>query len=504
MALYPVVIAGAGPAGLTAAYELARRGVRPLVCEKHHIVGGIARTEQYKGYRYDIGGHRFYTKVPAVERFWHEVLGDAFVERPRLSRIYYNGAFYNYPLNLVNTLVNLGPWESVRILLSYLRAHLLPTRSEESFEEWVTNRFGRRLYETFFKTYTEKVWGISCREIRADWAAQRIKGLSLSVAVINALFKVNNTKTLIERFHYPLLGPGQMWERCQQAVEAMAGRVQLNTDVVRVRHQQNHVTHVTLREGEREQELPCRQFISSMPLSELIFKLDPPPPPEVIAAARGLSYRDFILVGLIVNQEGAFPDNWIYVHSPEVKVGRIQNFGNWSSALVPNRSHTSLGMEYFCNEGDELWSCSDAELIALAREEIAKLGLARADAVEDGTVIRQPKAYPVYDGTYRAHVETIRTFLRGFSNLQTIGRNGMHRYNNQDHSMLSGMLAVENLFGASHDLWELNTERSYYEEFTREELKERDVNGAPADRPDWLRSHSPVGTPARPDPRPAD
>lgn len=316
---------------------------------------------------------------------------------------------------------------------------------------------------------------------------------------MNALFKVNNTKTLIERFHYPILGPGQMWERCQQAVEAMSGEVQLNTDVVRICHEAGRVTMVYVRHGETEQAIACEHFISSMPLNELIFKLDPPPPPEVLAAAHGLSYRDFILVGLIINQERAFPDNWIYVHSPEVKVGRIQNFGNWSPDLVPDQSRTSLGMEYFCNEGDDLWEMSDADLVALATREIDKLSLARAEAVEDGTVIRQPKAYPVYDGTYRNHVETIRAYLGELENLQTIGRNGMHRYNNQDHSMLTGMLAAENVFGANHDLWEVNTERSYYEEFTRAEQKEREVHGATQNRAHRLRSHRATGASQHPD-----
>jgi protoporphyrinogen oxidase len=495
----PVAVAGGGPAGLTAAYMLARRGVRPHVFEKHSIVGGISRTEQYKGYRYDIGGHRFYTKVAEVERFWHEILGPEFVERPRLSRIYYNSRFYNYPLNILNTLLNLGPVESARILLSYLKAHLAPKGAEETFEQWVTNRFGRRLFQTFFKTYTEKVWGIPCSEIRADWAAQRIKGLSLTVAVMNALFKVNNTKTLIEKFHYPVLGPGQMWERCQQRIEELDGAVELNTDVVRIYHEHGRVTAVRIRCGDEERVVSCDHFISSMPLSELIFKLDPPPPPAILDAARGFNYRAIIVVGLIVNQARAFPDNWIYIHSPEARVGRIQNFGNWSADLVPNTTHTSLGMEYFCDEGDDLWTMSDADLVALARREIDTLGLARADLVEDGMVIRQPKAYPVYDGTYRDHVETVREYLKGFGNLQTIGRNGMHRYNNQDHSMLTGMLAVENIFGAAHDLWEVNTERSYYEEFTREELKGRELDETAADRPDRSRAHRTVGASRRPD-----
>jgi protoporphyrinogen oxidase len=491
-----VVIVGGGPAGLTAAYELVKLGFRPSVFEKDHIVGGIARTEEYKGYRYDIGGHRFYTKVAEVEQFWVEVLQEDFLKRPRLSRIYYDNKFYKYPLNIMNTLKNLGPIESLRIMFSYVKSQIMPIRNEETFEEWVTNRFGQRLFRTFFKTYTEKVWGIPCNEIRADWAAQRIKGLSLTVAVMNALFKVNNTKTLIEEFHYPRLGPGQMWEHCQQAVDNRGGKVELNTDVVKVRHDgKGRATGVVISQNGVEREVPCDQLLTSMPLAELITKLDPPPPAHVLDAAYGLNYRDFLLVGLIINQDKAFPDNWIYVHSPAVKVGRIQNFGNWSPDLVPDQSKTSLGMEYFCHEGDGLWNMSDAELVALATKEIGELGLADSASVEDGTVIRQQKAYPVYDGTYRQNLEVLKEYIQSFGNLQTIGRNGLHRYNNQDHSMLTAMLAVRNIMGEQHDLWEVNTERSYHEEFTKAEMKGREANGTAEDRADRVRQGRTVSTP---------
>lgn len=473
---FPAVIIGAGPAGLTAAYQLAKQGILPTVFEKDRLVGGIARTESYKGYRYDIGGHRFYTKVTEVEQFWHEVLGNKFLTRPRLSRIYYKGRYYKYPLNLANTLTNLGPVESLLILFSYIKAHVRPLPKEDNFEQWVINRFGERLFRTFFKTYTEKVWGIPCSSIQAEWAAQRIKGLSLTVAVMNALFKVNNTKTLIEEFQYPSLGPGQMWEHCQNAIEHMGGTVQLKSDIVGLRHQNGRIISATVQQGDSTTEVNADHFISSMPLNELILCLDPPPSEEVLRAAYGLNYRDFMQVCLIINEPDPFPDNWIYIHSPEVRVGRIQNFKNWSPHMVPDLSRTSLGMEYFCNENDDLWNMADQDLIELAKREIEQLGLARAADVEDGYIIRQLKAYPVYDGTYREHVETLREYLETFENLQTIGRNGMHRYNNQDHSMLTGMLAVQNILGEQHDLWEVNTERSYYEEFTKDEMQSRAKN----------------------------
>lgn len=470
---YPAIIIGAGPAGLTAAYELVKQKIQPIVLEKADKVGGISRTETYKGYRFDIGGHRFYTKVEAVQRLWQEVLGKDFIKVPRQSRIYYKGRFFNYPLDAYNTLSNLGFWESLQIVLSYFKAKLSPLPEEENLEQWVTNRFGERLFKTFFKTYTEKVWGIPCDKIQADWAAQRIKGLSLKAAILNALFKTNNTKTLIKEFDYPVLGPGMMWERCQELVESKGGKVQLDTKVVRIERHGNRISSITIQHEGRTRQIYGDHFISTMPVSALIHRLEPLPPDEVVQAANSLNYRAFMIVSLMVNRPHLFTDNWIYIHSPEVKVGRIQNFKNWSPAMVPDPSKTCLGMEYFCSEGDELWKLSDVELIDLATRELARLGLAAQRDVEDGVVIRQPKAYPVYDSEYRQHLKTIQSFLSTIENLQTVGRNGMHRYNNQDHSMLTAMLAVRNILGENHDLWEVNTERSYYEEFTTEPSKKK-------------------------------
>lgn len=471
MAHHPVIIIGAGPAGLTAAYELVKNDIRPLVLEKSDYVGGIARTEVYKGYRFDIGGHRFFTRVEAVSRLWTEILGEDFLVRPRLSRIYYEGKFYHYPLQLFNVIGNLGVFESVLILLSYFKAQIIKSAEEETFDQWVSNRFGERLYRTFFKTYTEKVWGIPCDRIQAEWAAQRIKDLSFTTVVLNALYRNKKNpkiKTLISEFHYPELGPGMMWERCRDLVEQKGGAVQINTETVGLRHENGRVTGVTVRRNGETTDLTADHVISTMPLNELCTRLNPPAPDEVVKAAAGLKYRDFLIVGLILDRAETFPDNWIYVHSPEVRVGRIQNFKNWSPALVPDPEKTSLGMEYFCNRDEALWTMDDADLIELAADELAALGLAERADVTDGVVIRQTGAYPVYDPEYRDHLAVIQRYMDDFENLQTVGRNGMHRYNNQDHSMLAAMLAVRNILGESHNLWDVNTERSYYEEFMTE------------------------------------
>jgi protoporphyrinogen oxidase len=449
-----VIVIGGGPAGLTAAYELTKVGVNPIVLEMGARVGGIARTEVFNGYRMDIGGHRFFTKVPEVEAFWYEVLGEDFLTRPRLSRIYYNRQFILYPLRFGDALSKLGVGQSFLVLMSYFRSKIAPYRHENTFEEWVSNRFGRRLYRIFFKTYTEKVWGIPCDQLSAQWAAQRIQNLSLPRAVLGAIFGARgakNVKSLIEEFHYPRLGPGMLWERAQQLIEQRGGEVRLNTSVVKVLHREGRAIGVVTRSDEREETIEADAIISSMPISELVAKLDPPAPIDVREGAAHLTYRDYFTVGLIINQAELFPDNWIYIHAPEVKVGRIQNFKNWSPEMVPDPSKTFLGLEYFCNEGDELWNMSDAALIRLGTQELETMGLAKADDVEGGIVLRQLKTYPVYTGEYKEYLERIRGFLDSIPNLQTVGRNGLHMYNNQDHSMLTAMLAVKNLLGERHD-----------------------------------------------------
>jgi protoporphyrinogen oxidase len=461
-----VVIIGAGPAGLTAAYELSRHHISSIVLEQHPIVGGHARTEQFKGFHFDIGGHRFFTKVDVVQRLWEDVLNDAFITVPRLSRIYYRNTFFHYPLKLWNVLRGLGLMESIAILLSYVQAQLFPQREEKNLEQWIVNRFGQRLYRTFFKSYTEKVWGMPCADIGADWAAQRIKGLSLLSAVRSALSSSNGNriKTLIEKFQYPRLGPGMMWETVGKLVEARGSRIELQVEVVRIHRTDHHVESVTIRRGSQEEVLTGTDFISSMPLRLLIERLTPPPPEPVLNAARQLGHRDFLMVALIVNQRNLFPDNWIYVHSPDVEVARIQNFKNWSAQMTPNPDQTSLGLEYFCTVGDRIWSMTDDDLIALAKRELATIGLADQADIQDGMVIREPKAYPVYDPTYQDNLAIVKQYVNQFDNFQTVGRNGLHRYNNQDHAMLTAMLAVRNILGEQHDLWSVNTEEEYHEE----------------------------------------
>lgn len=474
-----VVIIGAGPAGLTAAYELCKSGVKSLILEKDSTVGGLAKTVNYKGYHFDIGGHRFFTKVKAVENTWYEVLGEDFLKRDRLSRIYYNKRFFYYPLRASNALSELGIWNSFLILLGYFKAQLFPEKPEETLEQWISNRFGKQLYKTFFKTYTEKVWGIPCSEIRAEWAAQRIKGLSLLTALRNALLKQKNShdgdiiKTLVDAFNYPKLGPGMMWQKVTDIVQQKGNEVQLGAEVERILWTKNKVDAVEIKINGQRELVEGTHFISTMPIRELVQKFEPVVPEEVVKAAMSLNYRDFLTVVLIINKPDVFPDNWIYIHDPDVKVGRIQNFKNWSPYMVPDRNKTCLGLEYFCFEGDGLWTMSDEKLIELGKKELEILGLVREPLVEDGTVARMSKAYPVYDSVYRESLQIISQFLGQIDNLQLIGRNGMHKYNNQDHSMLTAMLAVKNILGANYNLWQVNADQEYHEEIRDNEEKER-------------------------------
>jgi protoporphyrinogen oxidase len=459
------VVIGAGPAGLTAGYELAKLGFRPIVLEQQNLVGGLASTAQYRGYYFDMGGHRFFTQVDEVKKMWQEVLRENFLCRPRLSRIYYDGKFFFYPLRPLNALKGLGLWEGLLIVLSYLKWQLLPYRREDTFEQWVTNRFGKRLFQTFFKAYTEKVWGISCSELKAEWAAQRIKDLSLRTALVSMFLKPKTTiKTLIEEFDYPRYGPGMMWNAVKSEIERRAGTVLMEAEVVRVNRTGRRIDSVVVRHHGREETIQGTNFISSMPVTEFVRRLERPPTAVVDAAAR-LRHRDFLTVVCIVNKPELFPDNWIYVHDPEVQVGRIQNFKNWSPDMVPDSTKTSLGLEYFCTEGDALWTMRDEELIQLATCELERIGLCRAADVEDGCVVRVPKAYPVYGSDYREALAVVREFVDSLENFRTIGRNGLHRYDNQDHAMLTGMLAVRSMvLGEPHDLWGVNTEKEYHEE----------------------------------------
>jgi len=465
-----IVIIGAGPAGLTAAYQLSKEGVASTVLEGTDQVGGISRTVEREGWRFDIGGHRFFTKVPEVEALWHEILPDEdFLMRPRMSRIFYEGKYYDYPLKAMNALRNLGVFEAVLCVLSYVWARVRPPKDQSNLEGWISARFGRRLYNHFFKTYNEKVWGVPATEISADWAAQRIKNLSLFNAIVNALLPKRNQKeitSLIEEFQYPKFGPGMMWEVCREKVEASGSKVLMETKVRRIRHEGGRAVAVvgTSADG-TETEYACTDVVSTMPFPSLIRAMDPPVPDDVRRAADDLHFRDFLTVALVVPEAYSFPDNWIYVHSPKVKVGRIQNFGSWSPYLI-KEGRTCLGLEYFVFEGDGMWNTPDEELVEIGKQELAELGLVQADKVEAGYVVRMPKAYPVYDEGYLDNVEVLKAWIAEHApNVHPVGRNGMHKYNNQDHSMFTAMLTVENILGRGpHDIWSVNVEAEYHEE----------------------------------------
>ncbi|HEY6318354.1 MAG TPA: NAD(P)/FAD-dependent oxidoreductase [Acidimicrobiia bacterium] len=470
-----VVIVGAGPAGLTAAYQLTKRGVGSTVLEADDVVGGISRTAQRDGWRFDIGGHRFFTKVKPVEDLWFEILGpDDFLRRPRKSRVYYKGKFYDYPLVPLDALRKLGFIEAMRCGFSYVWVRIHPPKDQTNFEGFMAGRFGWRLYRTFFKAYTEKLWGVPADAIQADWGAQRIKDLSLFRAVWEALkpkrvrrgaAKSKQLTSLIEEFNYPKYGPGMMWERAAELVTARGTKVVFNSTVTAVHLAGGRAVAVTATADGVPTRYDCTHVVSSMPLTALIKAMDPPPPPDVLAAANGLTYRDFITVALVVPADAvAWDDNWIYVHEPEVKTMRIQNFGSWSPYLVKDGCNV-LGLEYTLLDTEPDWTAPDEELIERGKQELEYLRLVRAADVEAGYVVRMPKAYPMYDATYKANVETLRVWLEANApNVYPVGRNGMHKYNNQDHSMYTAMQSVENIFGAHHDVWSVNVEADYHEE----------------------------------------
>jgi protoporphyrinogen oxidase len=475
----PVLALGGGPAGLTAGYLLAKQGRPVIVLESTDQVGGIARTEVRDGYRFDLGGHRFFTKSREVDELWHEVLGDEFLRRPRQSRIYWRHKFLEYPLQGMDVIRKLGPIDLTRAVMSYFWAAIRPRKREDTFEDWVVNRFGRWLFNQYFKSYTEKVWGVSTSEIRSEWAAQRIKGLSFFAAAWSAFFgnRGNKITSLISEFNYPRYGPGQMWERMRDEIRAHGGEVRLNAPVTRLRFDGGRVVEVV---AGGETYTPS-YVISSLPLRTTVGITEPEAPVDVRDAARGLRYRDFLTVALVIEDEQMFPDNWIYIHDPTVRVGRIQNFRSWSPWMVPNETDASIGMEYFCFEGDGVWSMADEDLVAMATREIQELGLARANRVKMGFVVRVHKAYPMYDAQYGERVAAIRGWLDTIPNLIQVGRNGLHRYNNSDHSMLTAMRAVENILqGTHHDIWGVNAESVYHEEHVEDEHPYVDAPETPA------------------------
>jgi protoporphyrinogen oxidase len=473
-----VVCIGAGPACLTAARRLAGEGAEVIVLERDPVhVGGISRTEHYKGFRFDVGGHRFFSKSAEIEALWNDILGDQLITRPRKSRIFYNGKLFDYPLRAMDALTKLGFFESTLCVMSYLKARIFPIRDPQTFEEWVTNEFGHRLFSIFFETYTEKVWGMKCREISADWAAQRIKGLSLGGAIRSAVKPkwISNmqaggvrAKTLIESFRYPKLGPGQMWEAAAEQIRERGGQVRLGMNVEALgRNEATGEWTVVARDASgQENAFDCDHVISSAAIAELADCIQPAPPEPVLVAAHALRYRDFLTVALIVRDVDCFDDNWIYIHDSSVKVGRIQNFKSWSPHLVPDPELNCLGLEYFCFSGDGLWESPDEALIRLADEELIQLGLVTPGHVVDGTVIRQRCAYPVYDENYEDRISLFREWLeKDMPGLHLIGRNGMHKYNNQDHAMMTGLLTAENILAGEQkfDVWQVNQDAEYHE-----------------------------------------
>jgi protoporphyrinogen oxidase len=516
------IIIGAGPAGLTAAYELlTRTEIQPIVLEMSEFMGGIARTVNYKGNRIDIGGHRFFSKSDRVMEWWLNLLpiqkiDDGSVDvsyrrqqrsvspaesapdpgrtdlvmlvRHRLSRIYFMRRFLTYPISLsVDTVRKLGIWETFLIGLSYIRSVVSPIKNEKTLEEFFINRFGKRLYRKFFKSYTEKVWGVPCSEISAEWGAQRVKGLSIYKTLVHIaknmvpkgkadISQKNVETSLIERFLYPKYGPGQMWEEVARRVNAQGGQVLTGWRVEGLEQQSNQrITAVWAmhRETGERRRFEGEYYFSTMPVRELINGLTPQAPQQIREIANGLVYRDFLTVGVLCtglmvrNKDGSqIKDNWIYVQEPDVLVGRLQIFNNWSPYMVADSSKLWVGLEYFCYEGDSLWNRTDAELVELAKDELDRLNFVKPEDILDTTVIRMPKAYPAYFGTYGSF-KTVSAYTDGFDNLFLVGRNGMHRYNNQDHSMLAAMTAVDNILGgvrSRENLWALNTEMDYHEE----------------------------------------
>ncbi len=484
----PIYILGAGPAGLAAAYQLTKMGQPVVVVERDDRVGGLAKSFEYQGFLLDYGPHRFYTKLAPVLQLWHEILGDEQVTVNRLTRIYYGGKYFSYPLKAKQVLFALGWVESLRILTSYCLARLLPKSDPKNFSEWVKNKFGQRLFEIFFEGYTEKLWGIPCTEISTDWAAQRIKGLSLLKAIRNAIFgNDGKVKNLIDQFQFPRLGSGQLYEKIADYLQQHQQSILLNTEVVQIHQDQSRVTHITLRNRQTkvEKTVPCQNVISSIPITTLVQQIQSPPPESVLKAAKSLKFRNTILVYLFVEGGDLFPDNWLYINDPRVKLGRVTNFANWSPDLLPNAHQTPLCCEYWCNFDDDLWQCPEEELRRIAQAELSQIGLLQNQTILGGLVVRLPRTYPIYAGDYKTALSTLQAYFQSFKNLQLIGRYGAFKYNNQDHSLLMGILAAENIITPKkHNLWAVNSDSEYIEEDRSTETTT--VTNKPQTVPKWM------------------
>lgn len=469
-----VLIIGAGPAGLAAAYGLLKaKNTKVTILDMDNQIGGLSKTVEFNGYKFDLGGHRFFSKLGVVKDIWSGTMGKEFLRRKRLSRIYYQNKFYFYPLKIKNAFSNLGILESAAIGLSYLHSKIFPYKKEASFEEYVSNRFGKKLYAMFFKTYTEKVWGMPAREIRAEWAAQRIKGLSLTSAVFNALSlnkNKKNIKTLIDEFDYPRYGPGMLYERlASKILSDQSFRLRLNHKINRIRRHGNRwKIFAENREG-KIKEFVADEVISTMPLTEFVQLLEPKPEKKVITIAKGLKYRDFLVACIVFDKKTTLEDTWLYIHDNSVNVGRVQVIFNWSPFMVRNKNSSAYGVEYFCTEGDALWTMDDRKIINLAEFELKKIGLIPKEySLSQGNVVRCRKAYPVYDSFYNKNIGTLRKFVSSLPNIQVAGRYGMFKYNNMDHSIYTGLLAAQNIIEGTkkYDLWAVNQDKEYHEEMT--------------------------------------
>ncbi len=465
MADHDFVIIGGGPAGLAAGHTGSKQGRATLVLEAENQVGGLSKTIEYKKYYFDIGGHRFLTKIQPVRDLWKEILPDDFVGRERLSRIFYKNQFFHYPLRVNEAMFGLDIKEVAWIIASFIKWRLVPKNNEKSFEDWVSNRFGYGLYSIFFKSYTEKVWGIPCKELSADWAAQRIQKLSLAKAALDAfgLGKKKDIKTLSDIYDYPRLGPGQMYQAMAKAINAYGSEVLTGHRAGKVEHENNKVKYVTANTAHGKVEIKTRALISTMPIDELVMIMAPAAPPEVINAAKELKYRSIITANFIVDQKTITPDNWIYLPSPEIKAGRLQLYKNWSPDMVPDKNMSTIGLEYFSSPGDFLHNSLDREVLEIGKEDLEKLGMVKRRKIKDGFVARYEKAYPVYDVGYMKNLRIIKDYLGSITNLSCAGRYGQFRYNNMDHSILTGILAVKKLSGEDVDPWDVNTEKDYLE-----------------------------------------
>lgn len=475
-----VVIMGAGPTGLTAAHDLLKHGkdrYEVVVLEKDpQYVGGIARTVKYKDYRFDIGGHRFFSKNREIEDWWEEIMGDDFMTRPRLSRWYYRKKLFSYPIKPFEVLRVFGPIDSLRMVLGYLKVRLFPIKPEKNLADYYINQFGTFLAKPFFIDYNEKLWGIPCSELSMDFGKQRVKGLSFTSAIVNYFKKVlglekrGEVRTLIDKFRYPRYGPGMLWEKAKSLIEKMGGRVIMGAEVVKIEHKDFKIKSVVVRYSDgKTEEFTGDHLLSTIPLKDLVGIVDPAPPKRVLGAASALNFRDFIAVALIINRTNLFPDNWIYTHDEDMRSIRIQNFNNWSPYMNPNKKTTCLGFEYVCNRGDELWEKSDKEMVEQATSDLEKAGFAKRSEVRDGKVVHLTHVYPVYGLGYKEKVQTIKDYLDSFNQdipyqLQPIGRGGIHRYNNMDHSMMTAILAVKNILGGNYDIWQVNVDAEYHEE----------------------------------------